>query len=83
MNVGSRKNPIYLPTEACVVQPGQVWRKELSDNQSKQMIDFARSDPMVAAEAIAKGGRETLGFVHSSGILVRPDLTLVKTVIPS
>ena len=56
------------------MQPGQVWRKELSENESKEMIEFARSDPVVAAEAIAKGGRETLGFVHSSGILVRHDL---------
>src|SRR5438552_2737597 len=41
MNIRMIQDPIYLPLEVCIVLPGQITQKKLSDIQTLEMITVA------------------------------------------
>lgn len=45
LNVGSVKDPVYLPVELCTVLPGQAAKRLLSGQQTAEMILFAARPP--------------------------------------
>ncbi|KJK73539.1 hypothetical protein H634G_11210 [Metarhizium anisopliae BRIP 53293] len=83
INVGTQKNPSYLPMEVCHVLPGQPARSQLSPNQVQQTIRFAVRKPTFNAQSIATSGLRTLGLsptcptLTSFGIQARPELIAV------
>lgn len=62
INVGSDKNPSYLPAEVCIVQPGQRALSKLSGDQTRNMIRFAVRGPWLNAESIVNDGLRTGGL---------------------
>lgn len=64
INVGSRQNPIYLPCEACEVEPGQPAKSKLSGDQTAAMLKFAvmGRKPGQNAHSIVTKGVGVLGL---------------------
>ncbi|KAK7736945.1 hypothetical protein SLS53_006700 [Cytospora paraplurivora] len=62
INVGSDKNPSYLPAEVCIVQPGQSALSKLNGDQTRNMIRFAVRGPWLNAESIVNDGLRTSGL---------------------
>ncbi|KAH8756300.1 argonaute-like protein [Diaporthe sp. PMI_573] len=62
VNVGTDKNPSYLPAEVCVVLPGQSAMAKLSGEQTRNMIKFAVRGPWLNAMSIANDGLVTGGL---------------------
>lgn len=62
VNVGTDKNPSYLPAEVCVVLPGQSAMAKLSGDQTRNMIKFAVRGPWLNAGSIVKDGLPTGGL---------------------
>lgn len=60
LNVGSLKDPIYIPMEMCTVLPGQPYRKLLSGDQTTRMLAFAARAPNQNAMSIT-GDSERIG----------------------
>lgn len=56
LNVGTVKDPIYIPIEMCTVLPGQPYRKFLTGDQTTQMLKFAARAPNQNAMSIAGDG---------------------------
>ncbi|GAB7333535.1 hypothetical protein MBLNU13_g05113t1 [Cladosporium sp. NU13] len=56
LNVGTVKDPIYIPIEMCTVLPGQPYRKFLTGDQTTQMLKFAARVPNQNAMSIAGDG---------------------------
>jgi hypothetical protein len=77
VNVGTEKNPSYLPAEVCIVLPGQSAMAKLSGDQTRNMIRFAVRGPWLNAMSIVNDGLLTGGLstqtnpllvsVHTSG----------------
>ncbi|CAJ2501891.1 Uu.00g047440.m01.CDS01 [Anthostomella pinea] len=61
VNVHTRENPIYLPTEVCMVCEGQN-ASALEPSQTEQMIQFAVRRPMENMGSIVKDGIRTVGL---------------------
>lgn len=53
LNVGTNKDPSYLPVELALVMPGQAVKRLLSGPQTAQMITFAARAPDLNAMSIA------------------------------
>lgn len=53
LNVGSNKNPAYVPMELATVLPGQAVKRLLSGQQTAEMITFAARPPNLNAISIA------------------------------
>lgn len=71
INVGNRENPVYLPAEVCVVEPGQTIKRRLSPEQTQKLISFACRKPWENANSIISDGRAALGLnPAASSILV-------------
>lgn len=62
INVGTDKNPSYLPAEVCIVLPGQSAMAKLSGDQTRNMIRFAVRGPWLNAESIVNDGLLTGGL---------------------
>lgn len=62
INVGTDKNPSYLPAEVCVVLPGQSAMAKLSGEQTRNMIKFAVRGPWLNAMSIVNAGLRTGGL---------------------
>lgn len=62
INVGTRQNPSYLPTDVCIVLPGQPSGAKLSPTQTQQMIRFAVRRPAQNAQSIVTSGARVLGI---------------------
>ncbi|GAB7363813.1 hypothetical protein MBLNU230_g4379t1 [Neophaeotheca triangularis] len=52
LNVGTPKDPQYLPAELCTVKAGQAYRRLLGPAQTDAMIQFAARPPNVNAMSI-------------------------------
>ncbi|KAH6667245.1 PAZ domain-containing protein [Halenospora varia] len=63
VNVGTRQNPSYLPSDVCVVLPGQPSGAKLTPGQTQQMIRFAVRRPAANARSIVTNGARLLGIV--------------------
>jgi hypothetical protein len=61
LNVGTSKDPQYLPMELCTVLDGQPYRRLLSGDQTSEMITFAARHPNANAMSIA-GTQESPGY---------------------
>ncbi|KAH8743849.1 PAZ domain-containing protein [Diaporthe sp. PMI_573] len=62
VNVGTEKNPSYLPAEVCIVLPGQSAMAKLSGDQTRNMIRFAVRGPWLNAMSIVNDGLLTGGL---------------------
>lgn len=74
VNVGTRERPVYLPVEACEVEPGQPVGTKLSPNQTAAMLGFAvmGRKPAQNAQSIVSKGVGMLGLGEpSNATLVR------------
>lgn len=63
VNYGSRENPKWIPGELCSVLPGQLARRLLQGDQTREMIAFAARRPFQNAESITNDGVEVIKFV--------------------
>lgn len=70
VNVGTDKNPSYLPAEVCVVLPGQSAMAKLSGDQTRNMIRFAVRGPWLNAQSIVNDGLLTGGLSTESNPLL-------------
>lgn len=70
VNVGTKENPSYLPTEVCVVMPGQAYRAQLDRKQTQQMIRFAVRRPWENANSIVSQGFQTAGLSPQGNVLL-------------
>lgn len=52
LNVGTRKDPQYMPYELCTILPGQPYRRLLSGDQTTNMLGFAARFPNLNAASI-------------------------------
>lgn len=62
VNIGTREIPIYLPTEVCGMQSGQVAKPK--DNQTDSMVKYAIVETAFCARKIVLEARTILGFSH-------------------
>ncbi len=53
LNVGTRADPQYLPSELCIVLPGQPFKRLLNGDQTSEMLKFAARAPNQNAMSIA------------------------------
>jgi hypothetical protein len=60
INVGTDKEPMYIPPELCLVIAGQPARRLLSANQTKLMIGFAGRPPNANAQSIETSGLQLM-----------------------
>lgn len=75
INVGTDKNPSYLPAEVCVVLPGQSAMAKLSGDQTRNMIRFAVRGPWLNAMSIVNDGLLTGGLsTKTNPLLVSPHM---------
>lgn len=70
INVGSDKNPSYLPAEVCIVLPGQSAMAKLDGDQTRNMIKFAVRGPWLNAESIVNDGLKTGGLSSQTNPLL-------------
>ncbi|OCK75132.1 Piwi-domain-containing protein [Lepidopterella palustris CBS 459.81] len=56
VNVGTNKDPRWIPAELCTILPGQVAKRMLSGNQTRKMIEFAARNPDQNAQSIVGPG---------------------------
>jgi eukaryotic translation initiation factor 2C len=62
INVGNRENPSYLPVDACIVLPGQAYRKKADPSHVAEMSKFTVRPPVDNANSIANDGINTVGI---------------------
>lgn len=60
INVGTDKDPMYIPPEFCLVIAGQPARRLLTANQTSVMIGFAGRPPNANAQSIETSGLELM-----------------------
>lgn len=53
LNVGTLKDPQYMPVELCTVLPGQPFKRILNGDQTSEMLKFAARAPNQNAMSIA------------------------------
>ncbi|KAG8165758.1 hypothetical protein KVR01_004310 [Diaporthe batatas] len=70
VNVGTDKNPSYLPAEVCIVLPGQSAMAKLSGDQTRNMIRFAVRGPWLNAMSIVNDGLSTGGLSRDTNPLL-------------
>ena len=63
VNVGSVKQPTYLPVEVCEVMFGQPYKKRLNANQTSLMIKFAVRASHETYNSIKTEGFKAVGLV--------------------
>jgi hypothetical protein len=71
VNVGSHKDPIYLPAQVCEILPGRASNVKLSAAQAQTMIRSAVRKPAQNAQSIITSGAQILGMGPSNVTLVR------------
>ncbi|KAK5174216.1 uncharacterized protein LTR77_001296 [Saxophila tyrrhenica] len=88
LNVGTPKDPQYMPMEICQVLPGQQYKRMLQGPQTTEMLTFAARKPADNAMSIAGtpgSGLKVFGlagdtqrqFVNRFGISVGKDMITV------
>ncbi|KAF2261991.1 Piwi-domain-containing protein [Lojkania enalia] len=88
VDCGTQGNPKYIPVELCRVLPGQVAKRLLQGDQTREMIAFAARRPLQNAESIMNDGLQITklgaGLDANSkkfGIQVLPTLLTVQARI--
>ena len=66
VNVGTVEKPSYLPAEVCQIGPCEPFRKELSPEQTKNMIRFAVRKPADNARSLVQEGVALLNLNQSA-----------------
>ena len=56
VNYGSSSNPMWIPVELCSILPGQLAKRLLQGDQTREMIAFAARRPVQNAESIMGDG---------------------------
>lgn len=93
LNVGTLRNPVYLPVEVCKVPAGQVAKVKLSPDQMAKMIELSASAPGDNARQIESSGLKLTGLdtsdesttkLKASGFRVTPGLIAVaaRVLVP-
>jgi eukaryotic translation initiation factor 2C len=62
VNVGSQKQPVYLPAEVCEVLPGQIFGGEPDPNMRSNMIKFSCRRPPQNYASIMSEGLDIMGI---------------------
>jgi hypothetical protein len=62
VNYGTDKDPKWIPAELCTVLPGQLARRVLEPDQTRQMIGFAARRPNHNAQSIIQDGLQVTGI---------------------
>ncbi|EJT82152.1 hypothetical protein GGTG_02126 [Gaeumannomyces tritici R3-111a-1] len=82
--------PPYVPADACVVLPGQLWKGKLRTSQIRDMIKFAVRKPDLNAASIVGSGLDIVGasdkneHLTQAGFSVKSSLiTVPSRVLPS
>lgn len=87
VNVGSQKRPVYLPAEACQVQPGQSVKGTLNPKQTAEMVKIACRSPADTFGSIRPQGADTVGLHspllgHFGVTTARQMLTVYARLLP-
>lgn len=76
VNIGTKTDPRWVPSELCTVLPGQVARRMLLPDQTRNMIEFAARPPNQNAASIVGPGLSVMQLApNNQGVnarLVRP-----------
>ncbi|KAL8303324.1 hypothetical protein RB600_006980 [Gaeumannomyces tritici] len=90
INHGTLGMPSYVPADACVVLPGQLWKGKLRTSQIRDMIKFAVRKPDLNAASIVGSGLDIVGasdkneHLTQAGFSVKSSLiTVPSRVLPS
>ncbi|KAI1284237.1 ribonuclease H-like domain-containing protein [Xylaria sp. FL0933] len=85
VNVGTKQDPSYLPSEVCAVLPGQPASNALSLAQRQAMIQFAVRGPAANAQSIVSEGHHIAGIstdtstqINKFGVTMSPNLITVQ-----
>ncbi|KAL8420370.1 hypothetical protein RB594_003238 [Gaeumannomyces avenae] len=90
INHGTLGMPSYVPADACVVLPGQLWKGKLRTSQIRDMIKFAVRKPDLNAASIVGSGLDIVGasdkneHLTQAGFSAKSSLiTVPSRVLPS
>ncbi|TFK67324.1 argonaute-like protein [Pluteus cervinus] len=67
VNVGTKKDPRWVPPELCEILPGSLFLGKLDARATQQMIKVACRPPRTNGESIVQQGFPTLGLTSSFG----------------
>ncbi|KAG7085595.1 hypothetical protein E1B28_003146 [Marasmius oreades] len=79
----TKKTPVYVPAELCMIEPGQPYREKLNSAETKKMITVACNTPTYNAQSIVGEGFHKLGLLPpqapatSFGITVSNEMAVV------
>ncbi|KAF9267138.1 argonaute-like protein [Marasmius fiardii PR-910] len=79
----SKRTPVWVPAELCLIEPGQPYRAKLSSFETSQMIKVACVSPTTNAQSIVGEGFSRLGFLpptppaSSFGITVSNEMAVI------
>ncbi|KAK5102982.1 hypothetical protein LTS08_003785 [Lithohypha guttulata] len=89
VNVGNRKNPIYMPSEVCTIKLNQDYRNKLSPDATAEMIKHAVRRAPVNAQTIVSNGIGLLkhnsgAMLNTFGVKIDPSMIVVSArVLPA
>ncbi|KAK4040441.1 ribonuclease H-like domain-containing protein [Parachaetomium inaequale] len=78
VNVGSKLKPAYYPVSLCDIVEGQNYRPKLSENQTREMIQFALLNPIKSVDCITQHGFERIGLHGPGGSRPPPHAELLN-----
>lgn len=72
VNIGTKTDPRWVPSELCTVLPGQVARRMLLPDQTRNMIEFAARPPNQNAASIVGPGLSVMQLApNNQGVNAR------------
>ena len=79
MNVGSQKDPVYLPAEVCEVLPGQSYGGDQDSNMRQAMIKFSCRRPPQNYSSIMSEGLEIMGISNEKtrDVGIKPNTEMI------
>ncbi|KAL8728397.1 MAG: hypothetical protein Q9166_005442 [cf. Caloplaca sp. 2 TL-2023] len=69
VNFGSDTNPVWIPAELGIVEPGQPYRGKLNDIQQAKMLAIAARGPAENARRLVGAGARVIGIHADNPIL--------------
>ncbi|KAL8850654.1 MAG: hypothetical protein Q9221_004441 [Calogaya cf. arnoldii] len=70
VNFGSDTNPVWIPAELGVVEPGQPFRGKLNDKQTSNILAIAARGPAENARRLMGAGTDVIGIHANDPVLV-------------
>ncbi|KAK2745852.1 hypothetical protein FQN57_003465 [Myotisia sp. PD_48] len=86
LNVGTEKEPTYIPAEVCRIAPGQAAKRKPSPSQTSELMKFAPRKPVDNAISVVTNGARIIGalpgqqadILTTIGVQIQPQLITVE-----